>query len=145
MKLTLTILLFSVAQLASAAGVITTARDGDAKVKQQSEYATLIEIPLKTISASEDIPSKYIILSNGQVLEPSIQGNCRAYQVFQSAFYMRQVSSVTIAVENQPGKSCAEEVQKIMNAPKIKVNFTTALLGDGTGADIAPILLEVTK
>lgn len=144
MKLAFTILIFLITQTVFASGLITASRNGEAKLKQKNE-TNLIEIALNTVSVSDDVPKKYIVLSNGIVTEPVISGNCRAFQVFQVSYYMGQVGSVIIDVESEPNKDCSSEVQKIINADSIKVNFTTALLGDGSGDDAAPILLQINK
>ncbi len=139
-----TVFLVFAAKAAFADNVIEAARNGDVKISQPQSFATLLQFPLKTIQSPLELGQKYVILSNGTIDAPAISPPCTGFQVYQSSLYQGLISSVTLDLQNTSG-NCDSEVQKVLNADVVTVTFKTALLADGSGTDVAPIVLNIHK
>ncbi len=125
---------------------LETTRMGEPTIQKKSFY-TLISFSLNTLSVSPEIAAKYVVLSNGVIVSPVISADCKGFQVGQSALSQGKVSSIILDIQNplSGDVKCDSEVQKIVDADVIEVSIKTALLGDGSGSDVAPVSFIIHK
>jgi hypothetical protein len=125
---------------------IETKRMSEPTIQKKSFY-TLLTFSLNTMSVAPEIASKYVLMSNGVITSPVIADQCKGFQVGQSALSQGKVSSIILDIQNPlSGEvNCDSEVQKLVDADVIEVTIKTALLGDGSGSDVAPVSFIIHK
>jgi phosphatidylglycerol:prolipoprotein diacylglycerol transferase len=143
MKVSVAALIWFCFSTLSFAEDIKVVRNGELTVKVLNSYTTIVNFSVKAIMLKPELAEKYVIISNGAVLSPVSQGNCRAYQVYQTSIYRGELSPISIAVQDSTGQGNCPDLLKKIQTESLMIQFKTALLGDGSGKDVGPVSVSI--